>query len=80
MGCCGGGRPIVAHFSASLPTLHPISSPPVQRSLDISAARARTLQTGDTCVYCQGLIAEKVKKVGGTWHRVPWCPKCRLEV
>jgi len=80
MACCGGNRPIMTHFSASLPNLHPVSVLPVQRSLDIQSARARTLQMGDVCVYCNGLIAEKVKKVGGTWHRVPWCPKCRLEV
>jgi hypothetical protein len=77
MGCCGNRykiktplRSIVAPQIVSLPAVN----------FSASAARARTAVAGDICVYCKGTIAEKVKLVNASWHRVPWCPKCRLEV
>jgi hypothetical protein len=77
VGCCGKRRTI------SFPTKGSVVPNPVVIAEAVNTGELRTVVRGgnDFCVYCNTPISMKVKKDHrGSWRKVPWCSKCRLEV
>ena len=46
----------------------------------VKSGRSAKQPVGSRCVYCGTIITEKVSQVKGQWHKVAWCPVCKLEV
>lgn len=46
----------------------------------VKGGRNAKQRVGSRCVYCNTIITEKMSQVRCVWHKVAWCPVCKLEV
>ena len=51
-----------------------------EKRQDVKGGRSAKQKVGGRCVYCGTIITEKMSQVKGKWHKVAWCPVCKLEV